>query len=783
MPARQRTQTERPKLNQSAGCARQEDALWHGHASGLSRSQPLSSCCRRRARQGLIARPSPSRQWQRATNSLGLLVIEPERHIVGTAPGNTKTWPLANDLLGAGDNWFPIDIERKTLCGGVDRWSMFEHPFSGEEHDLHAHVRPLPAFSYLLDESAMVAGKLDHVQGCDSDCTKDCPKDCPALIYSEVTPDAVVRHGDQALVKTSVVGFPKDPAEVSAFGSLACVYGPWVRESFHQSIPEIHPSEVIWGASKDGSARHLLVLRDRSERFEQAKRFTWIPGPWWKPWTSGGAVEARVAVRAGSGGATLTIRPLAPYHAQGPAQTHLLENGGLKVRLVDETGVFSASLERLCATPSDRRAFVVLKTSVDATGFLAASLKLDGGSLPPLPPVPKIERRPGLEAVAAGPPGVLKRDSLRIVGGRIVGTYDYEQPGGKIESREQPIDLSAVGGRAHLDPTADRIVREEGKLPKTAELWGFNPTAPGREWSVAPTLRAELALFLEMGNADRGATEILVEELARAIDDDSRRRTLFGSDRPFAVHWDTLQITDLEAEKTYDQDAARTAGFDVRCFEGELGTMASCFPSRLEAVPEAEARLARRVGVLGALRIDSSRVAPALPPATLKIVVSGHVTGPLGDFRFDETFLNHGPGTLEDYKLTGPRSWQLDEDQLAPGLLDGFVAALLPGNGQAMKDALKRDWAYDEASLSRQVLDPAQRPAARAILDDTARRKARVFLLYARALSRAGIVSDCRNVTSCVPTAEASASEMAKVECARLRELACSYWTVAGPHP
>ena len=71
----------------------------------------------------------------------------------GTAPGNTKTWALANDLLGVGDNWFPLDIERKTLCGGVERWSMFEHPLSGAEHDLHAHFLPLPDFFYLLDEA------------------------------------------------------------------------------------------------------------------------------------------------------------------------------------------------------------------------------------------------------------------------------------------------------------------------------------------------------------------------------------------------------------------------------------------------------------------------------------------------------------------------------------------------------------------------------------------------------------------------------------------------------
>jgi hypothetical protein len=735
------------------------------------------------ANSGADCPAASEQEWQRAANSLGLLVIEPERHIIGTAPGNTKTWPLANDLLGAGDNWFPLDIGRKTLCGAVDRWSMFEHPFSGAEHDLHAHLLPLPAFSHLLDEAAMVAGKLDHVQGCDSDCTRDCPRDCQTLLYSEVTPDERVRRGDHALVQASVLSFPKDPAEVSAFGSLACVYGPWVRESFHQSIPEIHPAEVIWGASKDGSLRHLLVLRDRSERFEQAQRFAWIPGPWWRPWTSAGTVEARVAVRAGAGTPTLTIRPLLPYEAQGPARTQVLENGGLEVRLIDQTAAFSATLERLCTSArGDRRAFVVLKTSVSATGVLAASLKVDGGSLPPLPPVPMIQRRPALEA-AAVPLGFLRRDSLRAVDSRLFGTFDYEQPGGQIESREQPIDLSVVGARAHLDPTADRIVREEGKLPRTAVLWGFNPTAPGREWSVAPTLRAELALFLEMGNADRGATEILVEELARAIDDDSRRRALFGSDRPFAVHWDKLRITDLEADKTYDQDAARAAGFDVRCLDGELGTVASCFPPRLEAVPEAEARLLRRVGVLGALRIDSSRVAPALPPATLKFVVSGHVSGPLHDFRFEETFLNHGPGRLEDYKLTGPRSWQLDDDQLAPGLLGGLVAALLPGNGQAMKDALKRDWVYDEADLSLKVLDPAQRSAAREILESTARRKARVFVLYARALSRAGTVSDCGKVTACAQAAEVSASENATLECARLRELACSYWKVAEPHP
>jgi hypothetical protein len=733
--------------------------------------------------------PVPAEQaWHSAADSLGLLVIEPDRHIVGAAPGNTKTWPLANDLLGAGDNWFPLDIERKTLCGGVDRWSMFEHPFSGPEHDLHAHLMPLPPFTHLLDEAALVAGKLDCPLSC-LDWKKACKADCPHLVYSEVTPDGLVRGGDQALVKTSGLGLPKDPADVGAFGSLACVYGPWVREAFHQNIPEIHPSEVIWGASRDGRLRNLLVLRDRSERFEKKERFAWIPGSWWKPWTSAGVVEARVAVLAGSGMPTLTIRPLPPYRAQAPAKKEVLADGGLQLTLVDETGAFSATLEKLCSSaPRDRRAFVVLKTNVDATAFLAATLQLEGGTLPPLPPVPKIARPPVPET-AALPTGFLKKDSLRLVDGRLVGTFEYEQPDGKAGSREEPVDLSAVGARAHLDPTAERVERAERKLPNTAVLWGFNPEAPGREWSVAPQLRAELGLFLEMGNADRGATEILVEELARAIDDDARRRALFDADRPFAVYWDELRIKDLETGQEYDQDAARAAGFDVRCFDGELGTAATCFPSHLEAAREPEAKLVRRVGVLSALRIDSSRVAPTQPPATLRILVSGHVTGPsslngpLRSFTFEETFLNHGPGRLEDYRLTGPRSWQLDADQLAPGLLDGLTAALLPGNGEALKAALRRDWLHDEDALSRQVQDPVQRPAARVVLDSAARRKARVFLLYARALSRAGTVSDCRHVPACSPAAESSAAEKAKVECARLRELACSYWSVSDSRP
>jgi hypothetical protein len=70
-------------------------------------------------------------------------------------------------------------------------------------------------------------------------------------------------------------------------------------------------------------------------------------------------------------------------------------------------------------------------------------------------------------------------------------------------------------------------------------------------------------------------------------------------------------------------------------------------------------------------------------------------------------------------------------------------------------------------------------------LADANRRKARVLLLYARAQSRAGVVSDCRNVTACDATAgpTMASEKKASVECARLRDLACGYWKAKATLP
>ncbi len=269
----------------------------------------------------------------------------------------------------------------------------------------------------------------------------------------------------------------------------------------------------------------------------------------------------------------------------------------------------------------------------------------------------------------------------------------------------------------------------------------------------------------------------MTEELARALRKKSRRRELFGSDRPFVVNWDRLLVRALEAEEEFENADLLDAGIRVGCDRGDLGTVGTCFPTDRELVPSRP----KEVGVLGSFHFDSS--ARAIQAPTLKITVSGEVEGPFPDLRFEQIFLNHGPGRIKEGRLSVPRSWQLDGDGLTPGLLDGLAAAVWPNDPAGLVDSLRTDWRYDPAELSRRVLLPAEREAVLAELADDTHRRARLVLLYAQALSREGAVTECPSVPACDAPPPEATSGGKRSDCDRLRDLACTYWEARRARP
>ena len=202
--------------------------------------------------------------WRDVTdNTMGVAGNDPVGHQIGS---------YAAKRTGLGQNWYPADVFKHTLCGRFHHFNFYDG--WGDEADWNNFFLPSPRFAFLRDDILAFADP-DDVHKCDG---------IPCM-EAEITPDEHFYNNPW---------FPKDAGDSPLEGSAMCTYGPWVWEEAHGNRPEIHTSELYWWKEPwprswgGGDVVWMMLVQDDSNRFDRAGDYG---GPsnkpsWWSPWSA-----------------------------------------------------------------------------------------------------------------------------------------------------------------------------------------------------------------------------------------------------------------------------------------------------------------------------------------------------------------------------------------------------------------------------------------------------------------------------------------------------------------
>jgi hypothetical protein len=239
---------------------------------------------------------------------------------------------LASLARGLGRDWIPLAtgaeargerLKKRTICGRVDSFALFEDHHWPSEHDWNVLIDPDPPYRALLhvqDSPGLqfnpnptacptFADLRDQASGRGKFAWPTCLTPTPMVIKAS-TPiaDLVGWHtvssavgcddktqeglakccnpanGDRCLLEAEIT--PSESLR-SAFGQRyadgaklqgagLCAYGGWVAESLHFLRPELHPAEAMWWweTAADRVTLNAVVAQDTSGRFD----FTDPPG-------------------------------------------------------------------------------------------------------------------------------------------------------------------------------------------------------------------------------------------------------------------------------------------------------------------------------------------------------------------------------------------------------------------------------------------------------------------------------------------------------------------------
>lgn len=192
------------------------------------------------------------------SHSLGVAGRDPVGGKIGASPAHRS---------GVGQNWYPLDGFKHTLCGTLHRFNFYDG--WGDEADWNNFIMPSPQFAFLLEDARAIASPGDiHDCAGDGDCME-----------AEVTPDEHFYDNPW---------FDKSTGSSPLEGNGLCTYGAWVREEAHGDRPEIHPSELLWWRERvDVGPFFLMLVQDDSNRFDRNENYTVSSSPpsWWRPWS------------------------------------------------------------------------------------------------------------------------------------------------------------------------------------------------------------------------------------------------------------------------------------------------------------------------------------------------------------------------------------------------------------------------------------------------------------------------------------------------------------------
>jgi hypothetical protein len=323
-------------------------------------------------------------RWTGAmSDSLGVIAVDPWHENIGSvaavkSSAIVPTWAeylmsvlflggLPGSTIGRQWNWVPAMSTRQMMCGKLFKYEFFPNQAADKEEDSTLYTEPGAA--RFLNVLSIGKQKASDVHDCDA--TDDC-------LEAEITLPPAAR---------GTVELPQNDDSVLE-GQQICAYGPFVNETVHGSIPEIHPAQGLWWKdSAHAGTRPSLVLlsaQDASTRFDTRDDFTAlaVAAPdGWHPWAEAPVTTTfRVAITAPFDEPQPTLVWLLhqdhgdvvtdkfqDLSARGPLD--LIFRGRLILRVADiEQGLTGIGVEDVCSTGSEWIGFLRITSAVGQSG-------------------------------------------------------------------------------------------------------------------------------------------------------------------------------------------------------------------------------------------------------------------------------------------------------------------------------------------------------------------------------------------------------------------------------
>ncbi len=218
-------------------------------------------------------------EWNDLTiNSFGVAGEDPFSSRIYNYPANNPQRGI--DRI----SFFPINGDKRTLCGTLDSFGFNDAWDSEDEADWDLHIIPFfPRYSHIIEDAkGQPDVNLNEWYRCGG-------SNVPNCVAAEITPDESLYTFNW---------FNAKPPRSPLVGKCLCVYGPWIGDKYDVKRPEIHPSELLWwkdpakfscgspSFTMDGT--FLLLMQDDSNRFDRVNAYVrgFTPDFCWRPWSA-----------------------------------------------------------------------------------------------------------------------------------------------------------------------------------------------------------------------------------------------------------------------------------------------------------------------------------------------------------------------------------------------------------------------------------------------------------------------------------------------------------------
>ena len=285
--------------------------------------------------------------------------------------------------------WFPVDGYKKTFCGIIDDYFVFDGkpaPFSDNDDDMNLNLVPQPnsIFQTMLRNMWPIAGR----KKADALGIPGNRQIIESISFGHVQAEIDVE--DNTFKNHIYPGKNTAPKKTD----YLCAFGPYVMDKDHGYKPEIHPAEQLWWKKANGrnAVYYLTAMCDVSDRFDDKHNFDTDDGQisFSKPWAEqplrvtfaiffevekgNETIEYRLAKIAETNSFPITIQP---------KNSHYLVSGRDTILTVKELHGLDLNIrfESVSRNPNTSKiqGFIVLKTKLGVQDLNRPGIDTDQG--------------------------------------------------------------------------------------------------------------------------------------------------------------------------------------------------------------------------------------------------------------------------------------------------------------------------------------------------------------------------------------------------------------------